>query len=238
MPTPPLENTLEGGTNTTTISNANSGGASGDAFSTITGSPTFSTLQAAHGSLSARLAMGGTFAVTRLNWTALGSFTSSVYFRWYMRLPTTQTAGNMEILRVQTSAAAQSTVMWQNATTGVIRFATAANSGIAATLSTTALPNNQWIRIEARVLSSTTVGEVEWRLFLTPDSTTADETKSATGVALGANTDQVYFGLSNVGPTNVDFFYDDLAVSTTDWIGPVSTGPTGPPPNMLRRWQY
>jgi hypothetical protein len=93
MASPPLRNTFEGGTDGTTITQANSGGASGDAWSTapIIGTGvtlTYSSLQAAHGALSMRIVQPATPASTRVEWDALGALTGNVYFREYLFLPT------------------------------------------------------------------------------------------------------------------------------------------------------
>ena len=57
MPAPPLANTLEGGSNGVGINNANSGGASGDAFTNVvktTSALDYSTDPPAHGLICAK----------------------------------------------------------------------------------------------------------------------------------------------------------------------------------------
>jgi hypothetical protein len=66
------------------------------------------------------------------------------------------------------------------------------------------------------------VGEFEWRLYASADSTSITETKSSTGLALGANTDEIRWGQVTNTTANLTSYHDDLAVSTADWLGPAS----------------
>jgi hypothetical protein len=82
-----LTNSFESGTNGTTITTGNSGGASGNAFDVTEASGTsilvYSNTQAAHGSLSAEFANNGDGA-NSVSWsTSLGTQTQ-VWFRAYV----------------------------------------------------------------------------------------------------------------------------------------------------------
>src|SRR5438128_6709683 len=66
-----ITNSFEGGSDGTTITTANSGGASGTAFDTITGDVTqFSNVLPAHGTLGGRCASRATAAKANLQWVA------------------------------------------------------------------------------------------------------------------------------------------------------------------------
>jgi hypothetical protein len=104
---------------------------------------------------------------------------------------------------------------------GFVRAINAADGVVAGTTGAVQVALNQWVRIETRSLPSTTVGEVEWRLFNSPDSTWESETKSATGLVLAANSNVVDFGVHATAPTAPwTGHFDDIAVSDVGWIGP------------------
>jgi hypothetical protein len=230
MPAPPLSNTLEGGSDGTTITTGNSGGASGDAFSavTIAGSTTetFSADHAAHGGLSMKIAetVAGS---TRVNWTGLGALTGSVYHRIYVWYDAFPTASGLIFGGVRTSTGAALSAQIRISGTGKIRVENAAAAFILALDGVVAIPLSQWARIEFRCKSSTTVGEFEWKWWSSADSSgTPDETLSATGQVLGADQDELRYGIVTNAPASpFTAYFDDMAVSTTDWIGPAGAPP-------------
>jgi hypothetical protein len=224
----PLSNTFEGGTDTTTITTGNSGGASGDAFNTVTigasATLTFSATHAAHGGLGMQIVQPVTAVSTFVDWTAVGGGTADTFFRIYVyRTANGSAKGYIMAARTTTGTA---TAYLAIGTTGLVECQNPAGGVLA--LGSVPIGLNQWVRIEWRVKSSTTVGEVEWRLYNTADSTTITETQSATGAVLGATTDQIRWGTpSTPQPASDTSWYDDLAVSTAGWIGPA--GQAGPP---------
>jgi len=236
MPAPPLSNTNEGGTNGTVLTQANHGGASGDAMSSAPTDPNsiqkYSSVQAAHGALSFNITQTATPASTRWEWTGLGAITADVWFRCYLFIPAIPSA-QFIFASVRSSAAAALSSQISVESTGRIMMSLA--SGAAAVTGTVAVPTNQWFRVEFRVRSSATVGQVEYRLFKTLDSTTADETKSATGLVLGVDSDSVRWGQVTNTIANFVSYHDDVAVSSTTWIGPAVTAAaavTPPPPTL------
>lgn len=223
MPAPPLANTLEGGSDTTTLTSGNSGGASGDAFQTIEGTPTFSNLQAAHGTLSMRANQGVTPALRRVTWTGLGSITAAVFTRFYLRVTSVGVA-QVQIHRGLTNAAAQSWSLYITST-GKLQGRNAANATL--TAGTTTVPADTWMRVETRTVSGVGTGELAWRLYTDADSATITDSVTQTGLTLGANMDQTQLSTADTGPANCDTWFDDIAVSTVDWLGP-SVTPTVP----------
>jgi hypothetical protein len=218
----PAYNNNEGGTNTTTISTANSGGASGTAWSLVTigasTTITFSNTQK-RGTLAMAILQPATYANTHVDWTGLAIAGGvDVYCRFYMWIPALPTVTST-ILRVKTQAAADCGYL-QLTTSGFLRTLNAA----AATVATgaVAVPTSQWFRIETRIRASATVGQLEWRLFKTADSTTADEAPAAsTSVVLGADIGELWWGdVSSPGHVSTTWFWDDIAASTAGWIGP------------------
>jgi hypothetical protein len=232
MPAPPLNNTFEGGSDGTTITTANSGGASGDALTITTGAGsvhTFASDRAANGVLSMKIVMPASGqAATRGDWTGLGSITTNVYYRMYFsQLQAPGPAARYIIgFRENAGSGLSAQVRIQGTSTNnILRVDDKAAAPITALDSTTQLTNTTgWYRIECRILSSTTVGEFEWRLFLPGNEhgTTPDETKNATGQALAANTDSVRTGMVTNALASETLWFDEIAVSTVNWIGPAA----------------
>jgi hypothetical protein len=226
MPAPPLTNTFEGGTDTTTISAANSGGASGDAFQAVTSDtsgPTFSVDHAHTGLLSAKIATAVSPAVVFTQWTGLGTITADVWWRGYFWFPS-QPAATFKFCRLHTAAGATCGFLALNNASKIIGL-NAAQGNL--TVGTVNVTYGQWVRLEMRVRAATSNGQLEWRLFNSPESTSADDTKSDTTAVLGSDVDRMQWGATaSTLPASYTFYYDDLAVSTTDWIGPLVTGTT------------
>lgn len=222
-----VTNSFEGGTDTVDISAANSGGASGDAFNSVPGTtaPKYSATQAAHGSLSGRFqtVAAGTHY---LNWsTAAGTLTDH-YGRVYVYLDI-GAATNIGIVRFLEFRAASLACFIRPAGTGRLTELADSAGSIAATGST-AWAKNQWMRIEWHIVHSTTVGTIDVRVYNTPDSTTIDETVSASGLNLGANATSVRIGVTTSvanWPVSGGFCYmDDLVYGATSWPGPAAGG--------------
>jgi hypothetical protein len=221
-------NTLEGGTDGVTLTQAvggNTGGASGDFFDVVTtgGSVghTFSNLQA-RGALSMRIAQPTTFASTRVDWTALGAFTTDVWTRQYLYFPANPLTNKVHIWAARTSGAlcAQMAIT----TAGLVEPQNAAGAAIASGTGAVAVPLNQWFRIETRTVPSATVGVFEWWLYNTADSATHTETNVQTGLVLAANIDVIRLGqITTPGPTGSFLSYhDNMAVSSTAKLGPAT----------------
>ena len=238
MAAPPLSNSFEGGSDGTTITTGNSGGASGDAFNNVTIGASCTCVfknNPAGAGLTGQMTMPATAAATHVDWTGMGSLTSAVFFRMYLRKSGTPATTWFWPLEGLNNAAARCFGLAIR-TNDVIRIDDASGTEVVALRGTQAIPNNQWVRIEAKVVPSTTVGTVEWRLYLSADSTTISETLNAGSLVLGANLDQVMFGniSSPTGMNNLNWHYDNLAVSTVDWLGPAVVAGTSRPAPRLR----
>ena len=224
MPAPPLLWTGEHGADGTTITPANSGGVGSDAFQIVTSTPTFSTLQAHSGTKSMRINQGASFVAKSATWTGLGSITADLWSRVYIFMGALSSVNGPQLFSFLNAAGAQcADLVIQNSTgTPFVRMRNAANSTVL-TGAVNAVAG-QWIRVEMRVRAATVNGQLEFRLFNNADSTVASDTAVVTNAVLAANVDQIRPGHGNTGPTNVDWFFDDIAVSTAGWIGPsVST---------------
>lgn len=82
---------------------------------------------------------------------------------------------------------------------------------------------NQWIRIEWHVICSTTVGQIEAKLFNSPNSTTPSETITTTATLdIGTAVDVIHFGDLAALNASRTVYMDNIVVNDTGYPGPVS----------------
>lgn len=230
-----VQNGLEGLTSGTTVTAANSGGTSGDAFTTV--APDSSTVVAdntfaAHGAISLKMAtttaMGPYVAYTITSSAANGSLRAYCYIEGY---PTS----NTNILRLYSGSTIVGTLRIN--TTG--KLGLLYGTGTLGNTSTTTLPLNAWFRIEFQVTPGTgTAATVQAMIYLTPDSTTPTETLTSSGitVATAASVTQARYGvISSVA--NWTVWFDDLAFGDAGYIGPVSSGGTPITKDVAERYR-
>lgn len=232
MPAPPLVNTFAGGTDTVDISAANSGGASGNAFDNVIAGTSvtvkYSATQARPNSgFSANFIQPVTGATSYLLWQGLGSITTSVFFRMYINMSLNNVGTAFYAPRDAADAASGYCLI---NSTGKLAIQNAAGTTQAGATSTTTMPTGQWWRLEYRILPSTTVGEIEYRVFLAGnvEGFTADETHGATGQILTANVDKIRQGVgvtSGLTGSNQNAYIANVGVSTVDWLGPYQAVP-------------
>lgn len=226
-----LLNSLEGGTNGTTVTSANTGGTSGNALDTVSigaGSVlAFDNTHAAHGSLALKCtAAAATFSFGYWG-TSLGAGQAQVWFRIYLYV-TAAPAANARVVTFwnTTSAGTQCGALLIN-TAGKIIFQNAGSSTILTSAAT--FPLNTWFRVEGFLKASATVGQLEFKLFTTLDgTTTSDVQTSAATQNTGASVGSIGWGISNspasaVGP----YWIDDFGASVTAYLGPALTSFTG-----------
>lgn len=217
-----LTNSFAGGSDGTTITTANSGGGSGNAFNLIdldSQTAEFDTGRAAHGFTSGRFVTGGSSGSPYVSWTS-GVSANTVYIRAYLYLSAAP-ASNTNILRVLTGANTIIATIRVNST-GKLAFLY--SSGTLGGTSSANVTTGGWFRVEARIVSSTTNGSVEVRLYNDPDSTTITETLSVSGVNTGSDTAISRYRagiLSSV--TNTEVGIDDLGFGDADWFGPAGS---------------
>jgi hypothetical protein len=221
----PIANNAEGGTNTTTVTTANSGGTSGLAFNTVTigsgATITFSNTQKAHGTLSYRLGMGATFANTRLIYTttALGTLTN-VYGRLNVFMTALPTATMALAQHMTGSRMGSVSVTTAGKLQWISQIATLAGSPM-----TTTVPLNQWFRIEWQY-TVTAVSNASGTIYLytSVDSTSLTESLTTSGMVTNAQTNftQIQLGMNEGGIPNGQLYLDDIALSGTGLPGPAA----------------
>jgi hypothetical protein len=230
-----FENNFNGGTDTTTITTGNSGGASGTAWDLVTiGTNSVVDYHAAvaRGALSGRIVMpGATPLATWWQWTTFPTTTTDVHFRTYFRKSANGSGTFFDLMRMLDSGGVRMAQVGITSA-GMLTFSNAAGTSVGIN-GTRAVPNNQWCRLDVRVLPSTTAGEIQWWVYdVDADGAIGahDQTNQATGLVLGANCAGCRYGpvSTPANVTGLTFIYDDLAMGNEGRIGPAVSEPEWP----------
>jgi hypothetical protein len=205
---------------------ASGGGSGTTAFDTVNrGSGAtfiYDNTHVAHGTRAGKLATGGTAATVYGEWnTAIGT-QSDIYFRFNIYL-TAAPPATMRFFRIGTNSGA---CMELSLTTGrQIRILDMS----AATLTTLpgALPLNQWIRVEGHVvLAGGGGGSAEVRYYTSVDGTSISGSDTVSGANFRGAATLYRLGVTSSLASVADFWIDDFAFDTADWLGPADKAPT------------
>ena len=226
-------NTFEGGSNGVTLTagaGGNTAGVSGSYFDVINigagGTLAFDNTHSAHGSLSCQVATAGSAAVYA-QWAFAAptsqsrSFSPGPLLFWRMYLYFTANPTNNHHIWQSTAAAGTSPCSANITTAGKVTIANQSNGTIITSAST--IPLNAWFRLEGMVYHHSTQGQVAFRIYTTPDSTTPSEELWSTATN---NTYQaggplnVRFGVGGAVASVGPYWMDDIALSDTTWCGP------------------
>lgn len=216
-----LNNGAEGGSHGVTVSAANSGGASGDAFNSTVGTPaiTFDNTHAL-GTLAYRVAP--TTSAQQVVWSSASLGTQSeLWARVYIWSGGAPSAAN-GLLRFTVGGSQTARLSYES--TGVMVFRDAGNA--AEITGTVAITTGQWVRVEVHAIFTPATGTTEIRLYNNADSTTASETLSSGTANLATNCDTVQIGSFN-NVTQSAFWLDGLQVNNTGWPGPITRRRSG-----------
>lgn len=228
-----LTNSAEGGTSGNAVTAGTSGGASGSAFDVVTigtnATDAFDNTHAAHGSLSYKIATGASSVTVFNRWsTSFGSSVSQSWWRIYLYM-TANPSATERILLFSTSGGTTCGNIAVN-TNGTVSFLNATSSTIITTSVSFPVNINGWTRLEGYVIGSATVGQAEIKIFLTPDSATADNTQTS---AANVNTTGAMglwsYGIVNAAINWPALWMDDLGLSDAGYIGPASNPGTNAP---------
>lgn len=232
----PLANTLEGGSDGTTITTGNSGGASGNAFDAVgisaTHTLTYENSPVMSQALCAVNTPGGTSGTAYVQWApaSVGTIGPTVYTRCYWRNIGSFLSNSNRFQYMEGAASTSHRCDLQVGGTGGSpgRFTWVNAAGTSGTLSTNTLSVDTTYRFECLWTLSTTVGQVVINCYL-GDSTTPLETLTspATQNFGGTTMDTISWGnvaTSVTSSTQAPAGYDGLAIGTTGYFGPVSTG--------------
>ncbi len=211
------DNTFEGGTNGTTISTANSGGVSGDAWDTVSigsgATATYDTSGGSHGQVSGSFTTGATAATDLVEWGTRVATQTEIWGRVYYFDNVNNV--NARPIRVFNGAGLAGAVDID--TSGHVFLVNSAAAAVAT--GTVAVPASKWFRIEFHMIAGATTGTIEAKLFTDADSSTPDETLTATNTNMNTQFTKYDFGLT-VSIANMSFRMDDIEVNTTGWPGP------------------
>jgi hypothetical protein len=185
-------------------------------YDSNSGTATFDSTRAAHGSLSGKYvtSVGSSFS------TYIGSAgtLTTTYFRGYFHLNGATPAASIYVFNALSTATGAARF---GITTGLKVIAQESTS-TTQTTSSASVNSNAWFRLEAKVIHSLTVGQLEVKLFNTMDSSTATETNTS-GSALNtlASADHFRFGLTVSSTFTI--WLDDAGLSDSGYLGSAGT---------------
>lgn len=200
-----VTNNAEGGTNTTTVTTGNSGGASGTAFAAVNAGITYSSTQKAHGALAYAFAgTAATFNTVTLN---SGDGTTTGYsVRIYAYL-TGYPSAETNFISIQTAGGVGMSG-FNLTTTGLLKVVHA--GGTAGTY-TTPLSLNTWYRITIYGTVSATTAALNTAMYAL-DSGTAVESHNYTNLNTGSTAmGKVLYGKLTQAPGMTTYYIDDIA---------------------------
>lgn len=214
-------NTFEGGTHGNAITAGNSGGSSGDAFSSVSGSTlTFDNTTVAHGSMAAKHDMDGVTTECRYNWDfGAGNEEGIIYHRYYLHVDSFPSS-TFQIVQYLDSSFARAAALDLN-TSGKLIMLKSGAYGELGTF-TNAVATGQWIRIEMAVSDA---GLVECRLYNSAESQTSTETISVTQGTPPPDLRSIE-GPVKYAPNARVWYSDSVKVDNTSWPGPESAAAT------------
>lgn len=176
----------------------------------------FELVGAYTGLFGMRTETGGSSVTAYMGWTLLSDTES--YGRMYGKAGAFPAASRSIIAYRTGAVGASQALRIAISNTGTIEVRRADNTKVGETIAVITV--DDWFRLEWHVVWSATVGTVELRLFLSPDSTTPTETLSLSGLALAANVTQIRWGVTASAASAPVFWHDIIANGTTDWFGP------------------
>jgi hypothetical protein len=210
-------NTFEGGTSGTTISTANSGGLSGDAWDLVTigasATATYDSARSAHGNDSGSFTTPAGAVTTFTEWNTRVGTQTEIWGRVYYFDDVNNV--NARPIRVFNGAGLAGAIDID--TSGHVFLANAAATVVAT--GTIAVPAGRWFRIEFHMIAGATTGTIESKLFTSADGTIPDETLTATNTNMNTQFTKYDFGMT-VAVANMSFWIDDILIDTTGWPGP------------------
>lgn len=213
------QNTADGGTNGTTVSTGNSGGASGTAWDLVaipTGTLTYSSTQARQGTLSYKVTTtAATAAEGILRWGDALALTAAS-LRCYVFLPGTNptVATTLAQFSTNNSGTIAGSAKVALSSSGKLQIQDAAGTGLFN--STAALPTGVWVRIELYCQPGTTTsnGTIGGGYATGTGALTEQFTTSTANAGLGP-IGRAQFGKNSGTWATQTFYLDDLAVGDT-----------------------
>ncbi|NJP27113.1 hypothetical protein FLW53_23510 [Microbispora sp. SCL1-1] len=222
-----LQNSFEGGVNGQEITEANSGGASGDAFDYTFGA-LYTSAQAANGTRSAAVESGS--SGLELDLSLDGAANGNAYGRTNFRIGQRTSGDEYVSMWLAMFDDSDRYYWWEarvtlpasgSATLKLIHF----NGETESTIDTEniTLPLGTWCRLEIRASNSTS-STAEGRFYNAAAGTTATATVSGSASHSAVVPWEVCGALAGTTLTSAsNIWVDDVGASDTDWLGPVIT---------------
>lgn len=238
-----LRNSFEGGTAGTTITAGNSGGGSGDAFTSVNAPPAggtnaFDNTSPIKGTLHGRVQTGATSGLTSWVWgnTAGLGTPSQIWFRFYFRTGAYPVSKTRFLNFTTTGDTVQNASMILGIT-GILSVRSGTN--VDTDLGTYVVPLNQWVRIEARYQMSNATGNADARVWDNPNSSlavTPSGQAQPTAQNFGASTVDTYkFGIIAASATRGPYDFKFIEVNDFGFPGPYITPRAGRRSALNRR---
>ncbi len=186
---------------------------------TAGGSAVYTTDKSAYGTRSGLftpVAAGG--AHVRWDDSSLGTALDEVWGRFYIYRSANPTPNHQWMTHLGVTGTGN---------VGVIRWTTAGKLEIldgdfnTAETSTNSIPLEQWVRVEFYVDCHSTFGTLEAKFF-NRHETSPIETVTANNINTAQVVDELNFGQWNAETTGGSFYLDEVALSTTEYIGPAT----------------
>jgi hypothetical protein len=215
-------NSFEGGTSGTTVSAANSGGVSGNAWNIVvvnSGTLTYdTTTRSGISALSLKYGTISNANDSNIRWTGLNADT--LYIRFYY-MTTSFVNVYTYISDYYTAAGARNALLFIDNSGQMFAYDTnTTNQGLITTLAI-----NTWYRIEIKLIRNASAGSLSVRIYTSVESWGTPALSYATSsINTGTTaTDQILIFTNSSGSSGTASVYlDDIAVATNDWIGPVT----------------
>lgn len=228
-------NTFNGGTSGAGLSTSNSGGVSGDAFSAVESTLTFSSEQARDGSLSVKAPSASGSGYGR--WSVSGDRTAATRMYLYMTAAVSTSNGDFITGRVDINGGAVviSNMITSSSPSQRLRLRSTASANIWTSSST--LPLNQWVRVEmlVNIGSGASDGQARIAYYVGESATAIEDSGWVTGLNLGGDIgtiDNVRFGKSSSGTLDGAAYFDTIGLNTgsdySGFIGPEAAQSTAP----------
>lgn len=204
--TPILKNSFDFAAAGTTITAANSGDATNNAFNTVNGSPTI--LAAGINETGANVTGNGT-TQSLFTWNSLSltAFSTRYYFK----------AGSAPsvLAQLHTLRNGSTTIAGNNLTTGS-KITLVKNGGGTIFTSSTTLSSSQWYRVAIwGTIATATTGEIHFRLYDADTSTVLDSYDSTTTDLGTVPITNILLGKHTTSVTYASLYVDDWAVADT-----------------------
>lgn len=211
-------NNAEGGSNTTTVTTANSGGNSGIKWQVVTigtsSTLTYDNTHVAHGALAYKF-VNAAATNSFVEWTTNFGTQTTFWGRVYLYI-TANPSNNITIFNAATTGTQRCGIVLD--TNGKLNIADSAGG---LTAIGTAVSTGAWVRVEFTFTINASTGSATINLYNTPNSFTSTDTVSVASKNFGGTTaTQWNFGIVNSPTNSQTLWIDSINLNTDGFPGP------------------